>query len=138
MNFEKRYIIIALITLLSCQVRNNPEQFKAQLQSINLTRGEIILCGSENARFGKVEFGLSCIEKVRANFNLATSLLHSFEYTEAEKIFVKVLDEDPECLMAYWGVAMSNFHPLWAPPTNEELEKGSKTIELARTLKSKS
>jgi hypothetical protein len=138
MNFKKRYTAIGLIALLSCQVKNNPEQFKAQLQSINLTRGEITLCGSENARFGKVEFGLSCVEKVRANFNLATALLHSFEYTEAEKIFVKVLDEDPECLMAYWGVAMSNFHPLWAPPTNEELEKGSKTIALARTLKSKS
>jgi hypothetical protein len=51
---------------------------------------------------------------------------------------VKVIDEDPDCLMAYWGVAMSNFHPLWTPPTKDELIKGSKTVQLARSLDSKS
>lgn len=137
-HIKNYYSAIVLIALLGCQVKKDTEQFKAKLQSINLTRGEITLCGAENARFGKVEFGLSCIEKVRANFNLATALLHSFEYTEAEKVFVKVIDEDPDCLMAYWGVAMSNFHPLWSPPTKDELEKGTKTIELARTLESNS
>jgi tetratricopeptide (TPR) repeat protein len=88
--------------------------------------------------FGKVEFGLSCLEQVRADFNLATALLHSFEYTEAEKVFAKVIDADPECLMAYWGVAMSNFHPLWSPPTTNELEKGARTVKLARSLDVKS
>ena len=138
MRYKNYYSAILLITMLGCQAKRDSEQFKLELQSINLTRGEITLCGSENAKFGKVEFGLSCIEKVRANFNLATSLLHSFEYIEAEKVFVKVIDEDPDCLMAYWGVAMSNFHPLWAPPTKEEMEKGFKTITLARSLESKS
>ena len=36
--------------------------------------------------------------------------------------------------MAYWGVAMSNFHPLWTPSTLPELEKGAKAIEIARSL----
>jgi hypothetical protein len=36
--------------------------------------------------------------------------------------------------MAYWGVAMSNFHPLWAPPSQAELIKGEKVVTLARTL----
>ncbi len=40
--------------------------------------------------------------------------------------------------MAYWGVAMSNFHPLWAPPGKQELEKGSAAIRVARTLKDRS
>ncbi len=132
------YFIILLIALCCCQGKKDQDEFQRELQSINLMRGEITLCGSEEAQLGKVDFSLSCIEKVRQNFNLATSLLHSFEYPEAEKIFVKVIDEDPDCLMAYWGVAMSNFHPLWAPPTKEELEKGFKTIELARTIESKS
>ncbi len=92
------------------------------------------MCGSAAGKFGTIGFEQSCNEKVRANFNLATALLHSFEYAEAEKVFVKVIDEDPDCLMAYWGVAMSNFHPLWAAPTPEELEKGNATIKLARTL----
>lgn len=124
--------------MCACNEKRDDVQFQRELQSIDLMRGEIALCGSEESRFGKVEFGPSCLDKVRADFNLATALLHSFEYTEAEKVFAKIIDADPDCLMAYWGVAMSNFHPLWAPPTKEELEKGAKTVQLARSLKSKS
>jgi hypothetical protein len=36
--------------------------------------------------------------------------------------------------MAYWGAAMSNFHPLWVPPNPSELQKGSKIIALARSI----
>ena len=132
------HLILILLIILSCQGKKNQEQFKTELQSISISRGDIALCGSENGQFGTVEFSLSCSEKVRANFNLATALLHSFEYTEAEKVFAKVIDEDPECVMAYWGVAMCNFHPLWAPPSQTELQKGSKIIALARSLESKS
>jgi hypothetical protein len=126
------------LLLLSCKGKNDQNQFESELQSINLTRGDIALCGSENGRFGTVEFSLSCAEKVRTNFNLAMSLLHSFEYVEAEKVFAKVIDEDPTCVMAYWGAAMSNFHPLWDPPGKTDLQKGSKIIKLARSLQSKS
>lgn len=135
---SQHYSIIVLLIMCCCQVKSNQEQFQSDLKAIDLLSGDIALCGSGENGFGKVEFGLSCQEKVRANFNLATALLHSFEYTEAEKVFAKVIDEDPECLMAYWGVAMSNFHPLWAPPTEAELKKGSATIALARSLESKS
>ena len=44
---------------------------------------------------------------------MAVALLHSFQYAEAEKAFVKVIDMDPDCAMAYWGVSMSIFHSLW-------------------------
>ncbi len=135
--YTRRYLFLFLI-VLSCDGKKDATELQNELQSIKLTRGDIALCGSDEAKFGKVEFALSCKEKVRANFNLATALLHSFEYGEAEKVFAKVMDEDPECLMAYWGVAMSNFHPLWAPPTPDELEKGSKIITIARSLKSSS
>jgi tetratricopeptide (TPR) repeat protein len=135
--YTRRYLFLFLI-VLSCDGKKDEAELQNELQSIKLTRGDIALCGSDEAKFGKVEFALSCKEKVRANFNLATALLHSFEYGEAEKVFAKVIDEDPECLMAYWGVAMSNFHPLWAPPIPDELKKGSKVITLARSLKSTS
>jgi tetratricopeptide (TPR) repeat protein len=133
-----RYLTAILVTLACCETKKDRGLLERELKSIDFMRGEIALCGSEDAQLGKVEFALSCLENVRTNFNLATALLHSFEYAEAEKVFVKVIDEDPQCLMAYWGVAMSNFHPLWAPPTNEELEKGSKTVKVARSLESKS
>ena len=128
--------VILLVIVCSCQETGHKEKIKAELQSIDLLRGDIALCGSGDAGFGTVEFGMSCEEQVRKDFNLATALLHSFEYKEAEKMFAKVIDADPECVIAYWGVAMSNFHPLWEPPTREELMKGSRTIALARTVES--
>ena len=36
--------------------------------------------------------------------------------------------------MGYWGVAMSNYHPLWAPPTAEELRKGTSAMEKAKAI----
>ncbi len=129
------YVSLILFSIIgSCDQKKDSAELKDELRSINLVRGDIALCGPEESRFGTVNFGLSCAENVRANFNLATALLHSFEYDEAEKVFAKVIDADPHCLMAYWGVAMSNFHPLWAPPTKEELEKGSQIIAVARSL----
>jgi tetratricopeptide (TPR) repeat protein len=125
--------LIALM-LFSCTGKKDQLQFKSELQSLNLQRGDITLCGSGAEQFGTVTFSQSCSEKVKSDFNLATSLLHSFEYTEAEKVFAKVIDQDPECIMAYWGAAMCNFHPLWAPPGPEELQKGSRIIALARSI----
>jgi hypothetical protein len=127
---------LALVVLAAgCSSKKDAGLIQQELDAIKITKGEIALCGSN--QFGQVEFGLSCEEKVRDDFNLATALLHSFEYAEAEKVFRKVIDGDSECLMAYWGVAMSNFHPLWAPPTKAELTKGQKTIALARSLNNK-
>ncbi|WP_205402733.1 tetratricopeptide repeat protein [Spirosoma taeanense] len=36
--------------------------------------------------------------------------------------------------MAYWGVAMSLFHPLWTPPLETELRKGEKAVQIAQSL----
>lgn len=127
-------IIFTMLILLCCTSKKNDKQLKNELASIELTRGEITLCSAGTDQFGSVSFSQSCSEKTRPDFNLAIALLHSFEYTEAEKVFVKVIDQDPHCVMAYWGAAMSNFHPLWSPPSPAELEKGSKIITLARSI----
>ena len=82
-----RYIhfILVLLIILSCHGKKNQDQLKAELKSIDLIRGDIALCGSEKGEFGTVNVSISCSEKVKGNFNLATALLHSFEYAEAEK-----------------------------------------------------
>lgn len=102
------------------------------MTSLDLLRGDLQLCG--NGQFGDVNFSESCSYETRETFNLAISLLHSFEYIEAEKAFVKVIDKDPACAMAYWGVAMSIYHGLWAPPEKSVLEKGVKLLEVAEKL----
>jgi tetratricopeptide (TPR) repeat protein len=36
--------------------------------------------------------------------------------------------------MGYWGIAMSNYHPIWAPPNAAELQKGSAATENAKLV----
>ncbi|MEP6746185.1 MAG: hypothetical protein ABJB86_00590 [Bacteroidota bacterium] len=126
-----------LIALAACNDRNQTPSDNA-IKAINLKRGEVVLCGPPDKQFGTVEFTTFCPAEIRKDFNLGIALLHSFEYDEAEKVFAKIIGEEPGCAMAYWGVAMSNFHPLWSPPNQAELEKGAKAIEIAQALPQKS
>jgi predicted Zn-dependent protease len=83
---------------------------------------------------GRVIFKVSCTPAAQKQFNRAVAWLHSFEYEEAEKAFAEVAAADPRCGMAHWGVAMSNYHPLWAPPTAAELQKGRQAVERAKSV----
>ncbi len=85
-------------------------------------------------KLGQVNFTISCNPEAQRQFNRAVAWLHSFEYEEAEKAFTEVTVTDPRCGMAYWGIAMSNYHPIWAPPTAAELQKGSGAIEKAKSV----
>ena len=100
---------------------------------LDLKRGDLLLCGDPN--FGEVSFSLSCRYDLRETFNLGLSLIHSFEYAEAEKAFVSILDQDSECLMAYWGTAMSILnHPLSLKQNPESLKRGEALLKVAQTL----
>jgi tetratricopeptide (TPR) repeat protein len=129
-------IFWSAFSLVACN-QNRAKISETKIEEIHLKRGDIISCSPGKEEFGTVEFMTSCNGKAKTDFNTAITLLHSFEYDEAEKAFAKVIDEEPECAMAYWGVAMSNFHPLWSPPTPDELIKGNKAIEIARSLSNK-
>src|ERR1700730_10729554 len=126
-----------LILLEACKEKKKLPTNEA-INAIGLKKGELVLCGPPDKQFGQVEFETSCSDKGKKYFNLALALLHSFEYDEAEKVFAKTIGEDPGCAMAYWGIAMSNYHPLWSPPTQPELEKGAKAIAIAQSLSQKS
>jgi ornithine carbamoyltransferase len=45
--------------------------------------------------------------------------------------------KDWQCAMAYWGEAMSLFHPLFEWPDNETLKKGSAYVEQAAKVRVK-
>lgn len=85
-------------------------------------------------KLGRVNFPVSCSPQARRQFNRAVAWLHSFEYEEAEKAFAEVTVTDPRCGMGYWGVAMSNYHPIWAPPSAAELRKGLGAVEKAKSV----
>jgi tetratricopeptide (TPR) repeat protein len=128
------WLFLMAFLFFSCHEKNSnpsPELIK----SMALKRGEIISCGPADQQFGEVQFETSCKEKQL--FNLAVKLLHSFEYDEAEKVFAEIIDKEPGAAMAYWGIAMSNFHPLWSPPSEAELKKGARACELAQSIRDK-
>src|SRR3954465_13082153 len=135
-SIQSFYILLAA-SILSCN-NNHSTPSNKLITQLNLKRGDVISCGSPDAQFGSVNFDVTCDEKEKNNFNLAIELLHSFEYDESEKVFAKIIDETSDCAMAYWGVAMCNFHALWTPPTEAELLKGAKAIQMAKSITNKS
>lgn len=85
-------------------------------------------------KLGRVNFPVSCNAAAQKQFNRATALLHSFWYEEAEKTYTAITRMEPKCSMAYWGIAMSLYHPVWAPATAAELKKGWAAVEKAKTV----
>jgi len=124
---------ILFVFLFSCK-NNNPTNSQSEIfANLELKRGDLLLCGDPN--FGEVSFSLSCRYDLREKFNLGLTLIHSFEYAEAEKVFVSILDQDPECLMAYWATAMSILnHPLSFKQNPESLKRGEELLKVAKKL----
>src|ERR1043166_6884397 len=101
------------------------------LISVAVVRAQEMHRHDSSEELGQVNFPVSCSPAARNQFNRAVAWLHSFEYEAAEKAFTEITVTDQRCGMAYWGIAMSQYHPLWAPPTATELQKGSRAVEKA-------
>ncbi len=86
---------------------------------------------------GQVRFPVACTPEAQKVFERGVALLHSFWYDEAEKTFSQVIRIDPACAMAYWGIAMSLYHPVWFPPTPADLQRGMAVIEKAKSIGAK-
>ena len=89
------------------------------------------------ADFGEVSFPISCAPAVQPTFTRAVAMLHSFFYEEAARTFSEVAAKDPSCGMAHWGVAMTQYRPVWAPPTTAEFTKGREAVIAAIPLTEK-
>jgi tetratricopeptide (TPR) repeat protein len=122
MRFTKIAIFVFVISIYMPSVDISP----AQAQSLTNSAGESL---------GKVDFAISCNTGVQNRFNKALALLHNMMYLQAEKEFKAVVELDPDCAMAYWGISMTLLHPLWAPPSSDELQRGWEAVQKAATLK---
>ena len=77
---------------------------------------------------GKAHIETSCNAAAQKEIDRAVALMHSFWYRPAEEAFRRAAEADATCGMAWWGVAMSNFHPIWAPATPAELKTGTEAV----------
>jgi len=89
-------------------------------------------------RSGTIHLPVACKPEVANDFETAVALLHSFFYDEARRRFEEILKLDPDCAMAWWGIAMTWYHPLWAPPTAEERGMGLMAASEASVIGGKS
>jgi hypothetical protein len=80
---------------------------------------------------GTVVFSTSCNAAAQGLMSRGAALLHSFGYEEARLSFNEAARADPGCGMAYWGVARTWYHPIWAPPAPDELKQGAAALNLA-------
>ncbi len=83
-------------------------------------------------KIGRVTFPISCAAAVQKPFERAVALLHSFWYLEAAKAFTEITQADPDCAIAYWGLAMTNWTQIWSPPPPAALKRGGDAVEKAR------
>jgi len=89
-------------------------------------------------RGGDLAFPISCGAQIQPRFDAALAALHSFWYGEALKEFTAISQSDPDCAIAYWGVAMTQWNEVWAPPRPDTLKAGREAIEKAQAASQKS
>lgn len=87
-----------------------------------------------NSNIGEIHFDVSCNENVQQDFNYALGMLHHMMYASSRELFKEILEKDPDCAMAHWGIATTLFQPLWGTrPSDEDLKSGWNHIKKANT-----
>lgn len=90
--------------------------------------------GQQDQQLGKVSFPTSCAPTVQAEFDRGVAMLHSYWFLIARRKFEAILQQDPDCAMAYWGVAMDLLgNTLATTPTRAEAQAAWDALEKART-----
>jgi hypothetical protein len=89
----------------------------------------------QGSLLGTVHFPVSCRAESQAAFNRALTLLHGAWVQEASQGFVALTATDPDCAMAYWGVATSLLaNPLQLPLSPVTLREGWAAVVQAKRL----
>jgi hypothetical protein len=89
-------------------------------------------------QFGTVHFATSCNETAQRRFDRGMRYQHSFWYQSSKEIFEDVLKADPECGIAYWGIAMSLLWNPHVPTPAANLAEGATAIAKGKTVGAKS
>ena len=79
-------------------------------------------------RGGDIVFPVSCGAALQPRFDAALAALHSFWYSQALEEFTHIAEADPDCAMAHWGVSMTQWNQLWAPPQPASLKRGADAV----------
>ena len=116
-----RLIFVLALFLSSCSVLTTPALAQHEHPA------------GDPTKLGKVTFPVSCDPSLQPQFSSAVAMLHSFWYEKANDTFAAIAEKDPTCGMAYWGVAMTYWHPIWQAPGPADLKAGTAAAEKAKS-----
>ncbi len=121
-----RAILVTLGILAAIGVRSSLAQPTGDAVATPMPRDDL----------GKVHFVTSCKPAVEKQFDQAMVLLHAFWAKDAIAGFKAVLQQDPDCVMAYWGIAMAyQQNPLTAQqPASEAAREALAGLDRAKSI----
>src|SRR6516225_8194867 len=87
---------------------------------------------------GRVHFQTSCTPEAQEKFDRGLAMVHSFVYPDSITAFTEAAAADPQCAIAYWGIAISHRpNPLILPLTAAILKNGSQAVEKGEAIGAK-
>jgi Tfp pilus assembly protein PilF len=93
----------------------------------------------QNDNLGKLSFPTTCDPKVQAEFERGVAMIHSYWFTIARRTFEGIVQQDPNCAMAHWGIALDILgNTLVGPPTRDNANVAWAELEKARAIGAKS
>ena len=92
-----------------CTFRGWEERMKAMRSILTAGLMTVVMSGNtfgqQDDRLGKLSFPTSCDPAVQAQFERGVAMIHSYWFLIARRTFEDVLQKDPNCAIAYWGIA---------------------------------
>jgi tetratricopeptide (TPR) repeat protein len=106
--------------------------------SLSILAPVVAVADDAEDKLGKVTFPTSCDPKVQVEFERGVAMLHSYWFNTAGKTFQSVLEKDPACAMAYWGIALDLLgNTLASAPQAKNAQAAWAALEKARTIGAK-
>src|SRR3974377_462094 len=84
---------------------------------------------------GRVHFDTSCPPRAQEKFDRGLAMVHSFVYPDSVQAFTEAAAADPQCAIAYWGIAISHRpNPLILPLPAAVLKNGLDAVEKGQAI----
>jgi tetratricopeptide (TPR) repeat protein len=98
----------------------------------------VITTAASAQELGRVSFKTSCTPAAQEKFDRGIALVHSFFYPDSVKAFAEAAEADPQCAIAYWGIAISHRpNPLVLPLAAAALKNGWEAVAKGKTIPAK-
>src|ERR1700737_259074 len=110
----------------------------AARSAVGLSLAQPALGQSDDNKLCIVNFETSCEPEAQKLFNDGMLYQHSFLYRASQKMFEDELKADPECCIAYWGIAPSLLWNPHTPAPAKNLGEGAAAIARGKGVGAKS